>query len=87
MKIEKSQYIKIIEKDIKNGFKKTDLERLIGIPQNTISNVLAGFRKFSRQTEIKIERWNKSPKPDPLNLPKPPKASKGMESLISNLLQ
>lgn len=58
--------IEIIKSDLEKGFKKTQLEKLIGLPENSLSGVLSGKKKLSRQSIIKIELWNKSEKPDPL---------------------
>lgn len=61
--------IKELNKDLESGFSKRDLERLIGLPENCLSNILKGNKKLSRKSEIKIEKWAVSEKPDPLNLP------------------
>lgn len=60
------KHIEIIKSDLEKGFKKTQLEKLIGLPENSLSGVLSGKKKLSRQSIIKIELWNKSEKPDPL---------------------
>ena len=59
------KHIEIIKSDLEKGFKKTQLEKLIGLPENSLSGVLSGKKKLSRQSIIKIELWNKSEKPDP----------------------
>lgn len=60
--------IKELNKDLENGFSKRDLERLIGLPENCLSNILKGKKKLSRKSEIKIEKWAASEKPDPLTI-------------------
>ena len=60
--------IKELEKDLLSGFSKRDLETLIGLPQNSLSNVLSGKKKLSKKSEAKIEKWSLSEKPDPFLL-------------------
>jgi hypothetical protein len=57
-----------INKDLLSGFSKSDLENLIGLPQNSLSGVLTEKKKLSKKSRLKIERWVASEKPDPLNL-------------------
>lgn len=67
----KKNYMCIIDslnQEIKNGFSKSDLERLIGLTKNSLSSIMSGKKKLSRKSEIKIERFLKSEKPDPLNI-------------------
>ncbi len=52
--------------EIERGFSKSDLERLIGLPKNNLSEVLKGKRKLSKKSELKTELWLKSEKPNPL---------------------
>lgn len=66
-------YIKVLQEDLGKGFNKSDLERLIGLPLNNLSGVLAGKKKLSKKSELKIEVWEKSKKPNPLELIKPQK--------------
>ncbi|HEY9342365.1 MAG TPA: hypothetical protein VIQ23_12340 [Hanamia sp.] len=61
--------IKELEKDLLSGFSKRDLETLIGLPQNSLSNVLSGKKKLSKKSVAKIEKWSSSEKPDPFFLP------------------
>lgn len=56
--------------DLEKGYSKSDLERLIGLPKNNLSGILKGDRKLSKKSELKIQKWNNSEKPDPLNIPK-----------------
>ena len=58
----------IIIKDIENGFSKAQLEKLIGIPKNTLASVLSGKRSFSKKTAAKISIWENSDKPNPFGL-------------------
>jgi len=58
--------IETIKSDLEKGFKKTQLEKLIGLPKNSLSGVLSGRKKLSRLSIIKIDQWNKSDKPDPV---------------------
>ena len=57
-----------LNNDLISGFSKSDLENLIGLPQNSLSGVLSGKKKLSKKSTLKIERWCASEKPDPLNL-------------------
>lgn len=61
-------YIKSLEADLEKGYSKSDLEKLIGLPKNNLSGILKGDRKLSKKSQLKIERWDKSEKPDPLTL-------------------
>lgn len=61
-------YIKSLEADLEKGYSKSDLEKLIGLPKNNLSGILKGGRKLSKKSQLKIERWDKSEKPDPLTL-------------------
>jgi len=61
-------YIALLQTDIDNGFYKSDLEKLIGLPKNNLSGILKGDRKLSKKSILKIEKWVKSKKPDPLTL-------------------
>ena len=61
-------YKAIINADLNAGFSKVELEVLIGLPKNNLSGILKGNRKLSRKSELKIEKWQKSSKPNPLDL-------------------
>ena len=63
-------FIKELNKDLQNGFSKRDLEKLIGLPKNSLSNILRGNKKLSQKSKIKVEKWAASKKPDPLFLSK-----------------
>ena len=71
-------WIDEINADLIKGFSKSDLEFLIGLPKNTLAGVLKGNKKFSKKSELKIELWSKSEKPNPLDvvLPKIEKKEK-----------
>ena len=58
-----------LKKDLLSGFSKKDLETLIGLPKNSLSNVLSGKKKLSKKSVAKVERWASSEKPDPFLLP------------------
>jgi len=60
-------YIEILQADLEKGYSKADLERLIGLPKNNLSGILKGNRKLSRKSELKIEKWQASEKPNPLS--------------------
>lgn len=61
-------YLEVLRADLEKGFTKADLERLIGLPKNNLSGVLKGDKKLSRKSELKIELWEASEKPNPLEL-------------------
>lgn len=61
-------YIKSLEADLEKGYSKSDLERLIGLPKNNLSGILKGDRKLSKKSQLKIDKWMASEKPDPLDL-------------------
>lgn len=64
-------YVDILKKNLENGFSKSSLERLIGLPKNCLSGVINSGKKLSKISELKIEKWEASEKPDPLNLKEP----------------
>lgn len=63
-------YIAILKADLEKGYSKADLEWLIGLPQNNLSGILKGDRRLSKLSELKIEKWEASQKPNPLELPR-----------------
>lgn len=68
-------FLAILKFDLNKGYSKRQLELLIGLPQNSLSGILKGDKKLSKKSEIKIERWEVSEKPDPLNVKKAPASS------------
>ncbi len=61
-------YKAILLEDLDRGFSKSDLEKLIGLPQNNLSGMLNGNREFSKKSKLKIEKWMASEKPNPLDV-------------------
>jgi hypothetical protein len=61
-------YKAVLLEDLGKGFSKSDLERLIRLPKNSLSGVLSGTKKLSKKSELKIEVWEKSDKPNPLEV-------------------
>jgi len=61
-------YIKSLQVDLENGYSKADLERLIGLPKNNLSGILKGDRNLSKKSKLKIDKWEASEKPHPLEL-------------------
>jgi len=61
-------FVQILKDDLEKGYSKSDLERLIGLPQNCLSGIIKGDKKLSRKSEIKIEQWEVSEKPNPLQV-------------------
>jgi len=61
-------FVQILKDDLEKGYSKSDLERLIGLPQNCLSGVIKGVKELSRKSEIKIEQWEVSEKPNPLQV-------------------
>jgi len=61
-------YIKVLSEDLEKGYSKADLERLIGLPKNNLSGILKGDRKLSKKSQLKIEKWMASEKPNPLEI-------------------
>lgn len=60
--------VQILKDDLEKGYSKSDLERLIGLPQNCLSGIIKGDKKLSRKSEIKVEQWDVSEKPNPLQV-------------------
>lgn len=67
------ELIVLLRKDIESGFSKSDLERLIGLPKNSLSNVLSGNKLLSQKSILKVQVFMKSEKPNPLDLIVPKK--------------
>lgn len=61
-------YIEILSADLIKGYSKSDLELLIGLPKNSLSGVIKGDKKLSKISELKIEKWEASEKPSPLQV-------------------
>lgn len=61
-------YIKSLEADLEKGYSKSDLEKLIGLPKNNLSGILKGGRTLSKKSKLKIDKWEASEKPDPLQV-------------------
>jgi len=77
-------YKAVIQDDLKAGFSKVELEVLIGLPKNNLSGILKGDRKLSRKSELKIEKWQKSEKPNPLDLIVKKKNGDGRDNPFEN---
>jgi plasmid maintenance system antidote protein VapI len=73
--------IKELQKDLDSGFTKSDLERCIGLPKNSLSGIMAGSRNISKKSKLKIEHFLNNSKPNPLELVfnKPEKKSENTE--------
>jgi len=71
----KVDYKALIKADLEKGFTKTQLEKLIGLPKNNLSYTLVSDRGFSKISMLKIDKWEASEKPNPLDLVLPKKAS------------
>jgi hypothetical protein len=61
-------YLAQLKVDLDKGYSKSDLERLIGLPRNSLKGTLKGQKKLSKKSEKRIELWEASEKPDPLKL-------------------
>ncbi|MES2287446.1 MAG: hypothetical protein V4547_17260 [Bacteroidota bacterium] len=61
-------YIELLNADLIKGYSKSDLELLIGLPKNSLSGVIKGDKKLSKISELKIEEWEASKKPSPLQV-------------------
>lgn len=57
-----------IKAEVANGFSKKHLEILIGLPENSLSGVIAGTKKLSTKSKVKVEKFMASEKPDPLKV-------------------
>lgn len=56
-----------LKAEIERGFYKSDLERLIGLPTNTLSGIMSGKRDIGIKGKLKIEKYfQQVPLPDPL---------------------
>lgn len=66
-------FIELLKVDLSKGFSKKQLEELIGLPKNNLSSILKGERKLSKISMLKIEKWDNSEKPNPLDLIEPRK--------------
>lgn len=60
--------IQALKSDLDKGFSKSDLERLIGLPKNSLSGIIAGHKCLSKKSELKVQRFMESEKPNPLEL-------------------
>jgi len=61
-------YVTILMADLEKGYSKSDLERLIGLPKNNLSGILKGDRVLSKKSKLKIEKWEASKKPSPIDM-------------------
>jgi len=61
-------YLAVLNAYLQKGFSKSDLERLIGLPKNNLTEILKGNKSLSQKSKIKIELWEASDKPDPLKM-------------------
>ncbi len=59
-----------INAELEKGFSKSDLEVLIGLPQNFLSGFLKGKKKLSKKCALKVDLFMKSEKPNPLDFKK-----------------
>lgn len=80
---------KIIQEELNKGFSKTDLEKLIGLPQNFLSGFLKGKKRISKKGVLKVEKYLASEKQDPLNLnfTNPPKKIKENKTVVSDCIE
>ncbi len=61
-------YIELLNADLIKGYSKSDLEMLIGLPKNSLSGVVKGDKKLSKISQLKIQEWEASKKPSPLQV-------------------
>ena len=61
-------YIELLNADLIKGYSKSDLEMLIGLPKNSLSGVIKGDKKLSKISQLKIQEWEASKKPSPLQV-------------------
>lgn len=57
-----------LQTELDRGFSKSDLEKVIGLPQNFLSGFLKGKKKISKKGIIKVSNYFASGKADPLNI-------------------
>jgi len=77
-----------IREDLDKGFSKKQLEELIGLPKNCLSNILSGKKKLSLISELKVKKFMENPKPDPLTLSTiNKKKSEPFKGMIPTLLE
>ena len=65
--------IEQLKADLGSGFSNRQLEYLIGLPQNSLSNIISGKKQLSKKSALKVERFMNSKKPDPLTVEIPKK--------------
>jgi hypothetical protein len=62
-------HLEYLKEQIGIGYKLVDLEKLIGMSRNTISGIISGKRKLSKQDRLKIDVWSDFKyKPHPLKV-------------------
>lgn len=72
-------YLELLRKDLEKGYSKADLEKLIGLPKNSLSGVIKGDKKLSKKSMVKIDIWEASDKPGLFELNFGKKLSKKIE--------
>lgn len=63
-------WIRQLNDELERGFSKSDLEKLIGLPKNNLSEILKGKRVLSKISALKIDRYMAGEKIDPLEYQK-----------------
>ena len=65
------EIIKRLQLEVQKGFSKSDLERIIDLPMNTLSSVLTGKKKMTQKQELLVIRFlDEHPNLNPLDYPK-----------------
>ena len=73
--------IKRLQLEIDKGFSKSDLERIVSLPMNTLSSILTGKRKMTQKHELSVAKFlDEHPILNPLDYPKRTRKTKPPKS-------
>lgn len=65
------ELVKRLQLEIDKGFSKSELERIVELPLNTLSSILTGKKKMTAKHELSVSSFlDKNPNLNPLDYPK-----------------
>jgi len=65
------ELVERLQLEIKKGFSKSELERIVDLPLNTLSSILTGKKKMTAKHELSVSSFlDKNPNLNPLDYPK-----------------